>query len=487
MLKRLVGRTSLISKFSFSTNESTDISVRDSIHRLIDRASMYTRIPGSFIDGLKKCSHVLELSIPLKKDNGQLAVFEAYRAHHSIHALPLKGGIRFAPNMRLADIEGVAALMTLKMACADIPYGGAHGGISVDPSSLSVLEQERLARAYAKELIKSGFMGPSIDVPGPDIGTDGRTMAWIMDEFLKIAPDVTEGLAAVTGKPEAAGGIAGRKEAAGLGFYFALKNFLEDEELVEPLELTKELKGKKIIIQGFGNVGYHVSKFLSENGKAKIIGVLDQNGGVYKATGLDITALKTYYDENKTLKGFTEGKHFDNPEDVLSKTCDIFIPAASENTITVNNSHLLKCKIVAEAANLPLSIKAEENLIKNGVAILPDIIMNSGGVISSYFEYVKNIGHISPEKLTKRWELKSNEKILQFLARILGTEVQNSDLQVASDLEIVNNALEDIIQNSVKTAKKTSKLYSISYKDAAYVNALNRIYENLRYSSHYAA
>lgn len=308
-----------------------------------------------------------------------------------------------------------------------------------------------------------------------------------MDEYIQIAPDVTESLAAVTGKPEEAGGIAGRREAAGLGFYYALKAFLSETGLTETLGINTELTERKIIVQGFGNVGYHICKFLTEKGKSKIIGVIDKKSGVYNENGLDIEELKKYQIINYRVGGFPGGKSIENTDEILSMECDIFIPAATERTINSNNVHLLKCKIVAEGANLPVTLEAEDYLKKNGVVILPDIIMNSGAVISSFFEYVKNIGHISPGKLTKRWELRSNEAILRFIANLMDTDFSTDELTVASDLDIVNNALEDLMQVSVKRTQETSKTYMISYKDAAYVNALNRIYENMRYSSYYAA
>ncbi|CAG9324047.1 unnamed protein product [Blepharisma stoltei] len=488
MLKNVAAKGLIGKRSSLGRSEALrDIGMKEHVHRLFDRSSAYTRIPGSFVEGLKKCSHILEMQIPIKRDDGSIDIFEGFRAHHSIHALPLKGGIRFTPGLKLEDVEAVAALMTLKMAVVDIPYGGAHGGVSVDPSKLSKSELEQLTRNYARELTKSGFMGPSIDVAGPDIGTDSTTMAWVMDEYSKLAPNDTELLAVVTGKPEASGGIAGRVEATGRGFYYALHQFLSDLELTESLGLTNNLDNKSYIIQGFGNVGYYIAKFVTENAKGKIVGILEKDGGTYNPEGLDVKALKKHFDKHHTLKGFDGGDTYSYAEDILSKECDILVPAAIEKTINSENMHLLKCKIVAEAANMPITLKAEEYLLNHGVAILPDILMNAGGVITSYFEYVKNIGHISPGKLTKRWEMRSNEAILKFIAGLLETDLTHGELHVASDLDIVNNALEDLMTNSVKLTQKTANRFAINYRDAAYVNAINRIYENLRYSSYYAA
>ena len=308
----------------------------------------------------------------------------------------------------------------------------------------------------------------------------------MMDEYIQLAPGDTEAQGVVTGKPEASGGIHGREEATGLGFYFALKQFFLDQNFTESIELSRNLGDKTYIIQGFGNSGYYIAKFLYEKEGAKIIGIVESDGATYNKDGLDITALKNHVDRHSTVKGCDGGDTFNNPNAILFKKCDVLIPTTDMRSIKSMNAHLLNCKVVAEGCNMPVTLKAEEYLTTNGTVILPDIIMNSGGTISSYFEYVKNIGHISPGKLTKRWELKANESIMKYIAQLLGTELPTSELTIASDLDIMRSALEDSMITSIKAIQLTSKRFAIDFRDAAYVNALNRIYENVRFGQNAA-
>ena len=482
MIKHAAKKAQLVGRSSISKlHAEKEIGSFGTLMQFIERAATYTRTPSSFIEGLKTCSHVLELTLPIKRDDGSLDFFVAYRAHHSNHTSPMSGGIRYAPNMQLEDVEALAGLATMKLACVDIPFGGANGGISVDPKDLSDKELERLTRRYAHELYKASFMGPGLDVLGPDMGTNSKIMAWMMDEYSQLAPGDTEAQGVVTGKPEASGGIHGREEAAGYGFYLALKQFLSNQNLAESTELSNKLNDKTYIIQGFGNSGYNISNFLYEKENAKIIGIVEIDGATYNKDGLDINALKKHYDKHSTVKGFSGGETHANGDAILFKPCDVLIPAASIATINNTNAHFLNCKIVAEGCNMPVSLKAEKYLINNGVTILPDLVMNSGAAISSYFEYVKNIGHISPGKLTKRWELRANESIMKYIAQLLGSELPTSELQVASDLEIMRSALEDSIITAVKSVELTAKRFAIGYRDAAYVNSLNRIYESVRF------
>ncbi|CAG9327162.1 unnamed protein product [Blepharisma stoltei] len=406
------------SKF-LKTKYDVDIGSLGTVHGLIDRSSLFTRIPKEFLNALKRSSHTIELTLPIKLDNGSIECFQAFRAHHSAHTYPLKGGVRYAPDMKIQDVEALSVLMTMKMACADIPYGGAHGGISVDPQYLSEAELERLTRKYARELKEFGFLGTSIDVLGPDIGTDSRVMGWIMDEYVQLAPNDLNSTAVVTGKPESIGGIAGRDDATGFGFYCAINEFLKYPETIERHDMTPCLDDKTVIIQGFGKVGRNIAKFLQEMGNAKIIGIIEKDGGTYNENGLNIAGLLKHFKRHRTVKGFNGGDTYLDGEDLIREKCDIYIPAAVENSINSENMREINCKIIAEAANLPIMLNAEKYLSNQGIVILPDIVMNTGGVITSYFEYVKNIGHISPDKLIRRWEFNSNEKIFLWVLIVL--------------------------------------------------------------------
>lgn len=487
MLKQVIKKAPLVNRSSISKmNAEKEISSFTTLVHLMERAATYTRTPLSFVERLKNCAHVVELTLPIKRDDGSLDFFVAYRAHHSNHMMPMTGGIRYTPNMQLEDVEALAGLQTLKLACVDIPFGGSHGGISVDPRGLSDKELERLTRRYAHELFKASFIGPGLDVMAPDNGTDSKIMAWMMDEYIQLAPNDTEAQGVATGKPETSGGIHGREEASGLGFYYALRQFFSNPNLAESIEVSRKLSDKTYIIQGFGNTGYHIAKFLTEKENARIIGVVEIDGATYNPEGIDIPALKRHFDKHSTVKGFEGGETSPFGDTVLFKPCDVLITAAHMRTINIQNAHLLNCKVVAEGSNMPVTLKAEEYLVNHGVVILPDIIMNTGGIISSYFEYVKNIGHISPGKLTKRWELRSNEAILKYIAKLLGTDLPISELTIASDLDIMRTALEDTMINSVKALEVTAKRFAIGYRDAAYVNALNRIYESVRFGQNAA-
>ena len=487
MLKQAAKKASLISRSSISKKTAEpEMGSFEQLHHFIDQAATFTRTPTDFIEGLKNCSHVLELTLPIRRDDGSLDFFTAYRAHHSTYTLPMKGGIRFVPDMKLDDVEALSGLNTFKLACVDAPFGGASGGISVDPKTLSEAELERLTRRYAHELFKASFMGPGLDCLGPDVGTNSKVMAWMMDEYIQLAPGDTEAQGVCTGKPVASGGIPGRDEAGGLGFYFALKQFLTNENFAESIDVSPTLNDKSYIVQGFGNNGYHAAKCLSERENVKVVGVVEIDGATYNKDGLDIDALKKHYDRHATVKGFNGGETFSNGDYVLYKPCDVLITAADVRSINMTNASFLNCKVIGECANMPVTHKAEEYLKSRGVVILPDLVMHSGGIISSYFEYVKNIGHISPGKLTKRWELKSNEAIMKYISSLLGTEMPLGELSIASDLDIMRSALEDSVVAAVKATELTSKRFAIGYREAAYVNSLNKIYESVRFGQNAA-
>jgi glutamate dehydrogenase (NAD(P)+) len=487
MLKQAAKKSSLVSRSTISRRTAEpEMGSFEQLNHFIDRAATFTRTPADFIEGLKNCSHVLELTLPIRRDDGSLDFFTAYRAHHSNYTLPMKGGIRFVPDMKVEDVEALSGLNTFKLACNDAPFGGASGGISVDPKSLSEAELERLTRRYAHELFKASFMGPGLDCLGPDVGTNAKIMAWMMDEYIQLAPGDTEAQGVCTGKPVASGGIPGRDEAGGLGFYFALKQFLSNENFAESLNVSPSLTDKTFIVQGFGSNGYHVARILSEKEKGKVIGVVEIDGGTFNKDGLDIPALKLHYDRHKTVKGFNGGETYTNGDYVLYKPCDVLIAAADIRSINMSHANFLNCKVIGECSNMSITYKAEEFLKSRGVVILPDLVMHSGGIISSYFEYVKNIGHISPGKLTKRWELKSNEAIMKYISTLLGTEMPVGELSIASDLDIMRSALEDSVFAAVKATELTAKRFAIGYREAAYVNALNKIYESVRFGQNAA-
>ena len=318
----------------------------------------------------------LMVEVPLRKDDGTIESFRGYRVQHNNSRGPFKGGIRYHEEVDLDEVRSLAALMTWKTALVDIPYGGGKGGISVNPSTLSELELERLSRRFFRAI--NPIIGVNRDIPAPDVNTNPQIMAWFMDEYGMINGH-TPGI--VTGKPIELGGSLGRNAATGKGTAIIAR---ETANL-----LNMDLEGASVVIQGFGNVGSFAGRFLNEMG-SKIIAVSDVNGGLYDPDGLDITSLIDYNNKNGTIKGFSQGDSVSN-EDILNIECDFLIPAALGGVIHKMNVEKLNCRVIIEAANGPVTPPADDILFKKGVYVVPDILTNAGGVTVSYFEWVQNL------------------------------------------------------------------------------------------------
>ena len=318
----------------------------------------------------------LMVEVPLRKDDGTIESFRGYRVQHNNSRGPFKGGIRYHEEVDLDEVRSLAALMTWKTALVDIPYGGGKGGISVNPSTLSELELERLSRRFFRAI--NPIIGVNRDIPAPDVNTNPQIMAWFMDEYGMINGH-TPGI--VTGKPIELGGSLGRNAATGKGTAIIAR---ETANL-----LNMDLEGASVVIQGFGNVGSFAGRFLNEMG-SKIIAVSDVNGGLYDPDGLDIASLIDYNNKNGTIKGFYQGDSVSN-EDILNIECDFLIPAALGGVIHKMNVEKLNCRVIIEAANGPVTPPADDILFKKGVYVVPDILTNAGGVTVSYFEWVQNL------------------------------------------------------------------------------------------------
>ena len=328
---------------------------------------------------LKRIERSLIVSIPIIMDNGELEVFEGYRVHHSTVRGPGKGGIRYSKGVYLDEVKALAMWMTWKNSLLKLPLGGAKGGVCVDPTKLSRNELERLTRRYTAEIIN--IIGPDIDIPAPDIGTNPQIMAWIMDVYSMQKGKSVPGV--VTGKPVEVGGSVGRETATGMGLYFILEALC--------MKLNLDLKYLNIVIQGFGNVGGNIAQILYEKG-VKIVAVSDINGGLYDAGGLNITELIDWRDQNYFLEDFDKFDYdFVSNEEILEIDCNVLIPAAIENQITESNANNVNCQIIIEGANGPTSPEADEILKNRGIIVVPDILANAGGVCVSYFEYIQDI------------------------------------------------------------------------------------------------
>jgi glutamate dehydrogenase (NAD(P)+) len=372
--------------------------------------------------------------------------------------------------------------MTYKCAIVDVPYGGAKGGISINPKKYSLHELELLTRRYTMELKKYGFIGPGVDVPAPDVGTGAREMSWIKDTYQMLyGMDDISAPACVTGKPLSQGGIAGRTEATGLGLYYATRDFLNNEDFCKKHNITPGIAGKKVIVQGFGNVGYWAAKFFEQHG-ATVIGVIEYNGSVYAPTkGINVDALKEHQAAKGSLLGFPGSEKDFSPADsmqVLEQECDILVPAALEKQITMHNADRIKAKLISEGANGPTTPFAEEILEKKGIVVLPDMLMNAGGVTVSYFEWLKNLQHVRFGRMTRKWEERGKMIMLEQLEKA-GHKTDPKDIRAIikgpSEKDIVYSGLEDTMAQAVQETLTTATKYGVNYRLAGFINSIKKI------------
>ncbi|TET61186.1 MAG: Glu/Leu/Phe/Val dehydrogenase [Promethearchaeota archaeon] len=404
-----------------------ELSAFEVAKKQIDVVSEEMGLDPNLTKYLKRVERALIVTIPIKMDDGSLEIFEGYRVHHSTVRGPGKGGIRYSPEVNLDEVKALAIWMTWKCSLLNLPLGGAKGGVCVDPRKLSKNELERLTRRYTSEIIN--IIGPDIDIPAPDVNTNAQVMAWIMDTYSMNKGRSVPGV--VTGKPIEIGGSVGREPATGMGLYFILEAICE--------KLTFEMKSQKIVVQGFGNVGGTIADLLYKEG-CKVMAVSDISGGLYFSEGLEIDKLLEWTREGNYLKDYTDKRYeLITNDELLTIDCDVLIPAALENQITHKNANNIKCKIILEGANGPVTPKADRMLLEKGILVLPDILANSGGVCVSYFEYVQDIRAYF-------WEL-----------------------------DRINKELKKIILRAFEEVYEVSKERNITLRTAAYVIAVTRI------------
>jgi glutamate dehydrogenase (NAD(P)+) len=368
---------------------------------------------------------------------------------------PVKGGIRFSLGVNQNEVEALAALMTFKCALVEAPFGGSKGGLCIDPKEYTEVELELITRRFAYELIKRDMINPAQNVPAPDMGTGEREMAWIADQYKRMNTTDINGAACVTGKPINAGGIHGRIEATGRGVQYGLRAFFRDEQGVKKAGLSGTLDGKRVIVQGLGNVGYHAAKFLSKEDGAPVIGVIEYNGAIWNEDGINIEELKTYITEHGSPEGFAGGEFIEHGDALLERECDILIPAALEAVINLSNAHRIKAPLIIEAANGPVTAGADDILREKGTVIIPDMYANAGGVTVSYFEWVKNLSHIRFGRMQRRQEENRHQLIVDELERIssdssinwtLSPDFKDKYLRGAGELELVRSGLDDTMR-----------------------------------------
>jgi len=450
--------------------ENVEMMVNDTIEK-IDIDPNISKI-------LKTCQSVLQVKFPVKI-NGKVEIFRGWRAVHSSHRLPVKGGLRFATNVNQEEVEALASLMTFKCAVVDVPFGGAKGGLLIDPKKYDEESLEKITKKFARELIKRGYLSPARDVPAPDMGTSQREMGWILDAYKSLRPDDINHAACVTGKSVDHGGIKGRLEATGRGVCESLKEFFRHPKELKLHNIDGQLSDQKIIIQGFGNVGLNSAKALFENG-AKIIGIAEKEGGIYNPKGINIEELEQYKIHNHTILNFPNAKNIENPDDLLAYECDILIPAALESVITLKNSDTIKAKVICEAANGPITYRANKILLGKKKVIIPDIYANAGGVTVSYFEWIRNTSHIRMGRLNKRYEEHRGEIIVKAIQNISGEKLpQNIIDQLvrgANEEDIIASGLEDTMRVAFQEMLEIKRSCNLtSYRMSAFAIALKKI------------
>jgi glutamate dehydrogenase (NAD(P)+) len=448
------------------------------VSKYFDKAAAHLDHPPGLLAQIKACNSVYRMQFPLKRDDGSIEVINGWRAQHSVHRLPSKGGIRFAPNVDEDEVSALAALMTYKCALVDVPFGGAKGAVRVDRTQYSDAELERITRRYTYELYAKNMIGPGVDVPAPDYGTGPREMAWIVDTYATLAAGEIDAYGCVTGKPVTQGGVRGRTEATGLGVYFALREAVSNEEDMAPLGFKTGVAGKRCVVQGLGNVGFYTAKFIQENGGI-LVGLAEREGAIASTSGLDVEKVLEHRRTTGSIFGFPGSTDIRNSADALELDCDVLVPAALENVITPENVDRIRAKIIVEGANGPVTADASEALLSRGVLIVPDIYTNAGGVTVSYFEWVKNLSHMRFGRMEKRFQERTNEQIVsaveELTGRKLSPEARKKAVDAAGEEELVHSGLEETMVAAYSELRSIQKGHGVDLRTAAFMNAIGKV------------
>lgn len=450
------------------------------VEQYFDNAAQHTNLPKGLLEQIKACNAVYSIRFPVKMGEDDYEVIEAYRVQHSHHRLPTKGGIRYSEAVNQDEVMALAALMTYKCAIVDVPFGGAKGGVRINPRGYTEEQLQKITRRYTTELMRKNFIGPGIDVPAPDYGTGSREMAWIADTYATFHHGEIDAAACVTGKPEKQNGIKGRTEATGRGVFYALREACNYPEDMERLGLTPGIEGKTMVVQGLGNVGYHTAKISIEEGGAKLIGVAEYEGSIYKEDGIDVDELVAFRQRTGSIMGFPGSLSLENREAALELECDILVPAALENQINASNADRIKAKIIGEAANGPITPEADAILAQKGTIIIPDLYINAGGVTVSYFEWLKNLSHMRFGRMEKRFNQNAYDTIGNVIENATGKRVSDRDrrlLRGADEIDLVRSGLEETMVSSYQQIRQiwAEKPDIPDLRTAAFVNAIEKI------------
>jgi glutamate dehydrogenase (NAD(P)+) len=459
-----------------------------SVEHMIGAAIERSDLAPGLGDVIKRCRSVYQVRFPAEV-RGEWRVFYGWRANHSEHKLPVKGGIRYATAVDQDEVEALATLMTFKCAVVDVPFGGSKGGLKIDPREYDEEELESITRRFTIELDRQGFISPSQNVPAPDMGTGAREMGWIADTYRTLHPDDINAAACVTGKPIELGGIRGRVEATGRGVQYAIHAMFRHAEDVKDAGLEGGLEGKRVVVQGLGNVGYHAAKFLEEEDGARIVAIIERDGAVVNKKGLSVQQVYEHMREHGGVKDFPDGKHVADGATALELECDILIPAALEGQITAENASRIRAPIIVEAANGPVTYEADQILREAGKIIIPDMYANAGGVTVSYFEWTKNLSHMRYGRMDRRMMEMRSETAIQLLETMLEQKVpatlESALRKDADELNLVRSGLDDTMRDAYEQIRETwrSRKDVPDLRTAAYVVAIEKI---AHYYTHYA-
>lgn len=471
-------------------SQANEPTFRECVDLMFNRAVALMDMPPGLEEKIRVCNatYTVRFGVRLR---GQIHTFTGYRSVHSEHMEPVKGGIRYSLAVNQDEVEALAALMTYKCALVEAPFGGSKGGLCIDPRQWDEDELERITRRFAYELAKRDLINPSQNVPAPDMGTGEREMAWIADQYRRMNTTDINSRACVTGKPVNAGGIQGRTEATGRGVQFALRAFFRHPEDVKAAGLSGSLDGKRVIVQGLGNVGYHAAKFLSEEDGCKIVAVIEHDGGLFNPEGLDVEDLHNWIVKHGGVEGYPAARVIKDGAKYLEEECDILIPAALEGVINLSNAERVKAPLIIEAANGPITAGADEILREKGTVIIPDMYANAGGVTVSYFEWVKNLSHIRFGRMGRRQEEARHQLIVDELEALsadkdlgwtLTPSFKQKYLRGAGELELVRSGLDDTMRLAYDAMRETwhEREDVTDLRTAAYLVAIRKVAASYR-------
>lgn len=466
-------------------------SFRESVDLMFQRAAALMDLGPGLEEKIRVCNSTYTVRFGVRL-RGEIKTFTGYRSVHSEHMEPVKGGIRYALSVNQDEVEALAALMTYKCALVETPFGGSKGGLCIDPRQWDEHELEQITRRFAYELIKRDLINPAQNVPAPDMGTGEREMAWIADQYARMNTTDINARACVTGKPPHAGGIQGRVEATGRGVQFGMREFFRHPEDVARAGLSGGLEGKRVVVQGLGNVGYHTARFISEEDGARIVAVIERDGALVDEAGLRIEDIRQWMNTHGgALKGYPHAAFVEDGAAVLEMECDILIPAALEGVINLGNAARIRAPLIIEAANGPITFGADEVLRRKGCVIIPDMYANAGGVTVSYFEWVKNLSHIRFGRMQRRAEEGRSRILIEEMERLLQGQGQGWQLtqdfkqkflQGSDELALVRSGLDDTMRTAYQAMREVwhNRPGVEDLRVAAYIVSISRVAASYR-------